>query len=221
MNRKMLFALAILILASLACSLVSAAPNSVVGSGKVVGEQRNVADFTSVELAGSADVNILLGDTQSVNVQADDNIVPLIETKVVNGTLVIGTKPLTSISTSNGVVVTVVAKSLQKVSLSGSGNLHVGDMSGPDLVVELPGSGDVTVEGTVEHATMKMAGSGNIIGSALKAHTADVTLLGSGTITVYVDRSLNASLLGSGTIRYDGNPSQVTKNITGSGAITP
>ena len=188
---------------------------------QIAGEQRSVASFTSVELAGSADVNILLGDTQSVNVQADDNILPLIETNVVNGRLVIRTRPGTSITSTNGVVVTVVVKSLQGVTLSGSGNMHVGAMSGPDLTVELTGSGDITVEGSVEHAAISMHGSGNILCNGLKAHSADVSLLGSGNITAYADQSLNATLSGSGTIRYDGNPAKVTKNITGSGTITP
>jgi hypothetical protein len=221
MSRKAFFGTLVLVLASLACSTLSVGTNPVTGSGKVASEVRNVPDFTSVELAGSADVNILLGDAQSVNVQTDDNILPLIGTKVVNGRLVIGTKPFTNITTSNGVVVTVAMRSLQRVTLSGSGNLRVGAMSGPSLLVELPGSGDITVDGTTEHVSVSVPGSGNVLCSELKAHVADVTLLGSGTVTVYADQNVNASLAGSGTIHYEGNPPQVTKNITGSGAITP
>ena len=221
MRKKMFFSIAVLILASLACSTLTVGTNRVIGSGKVASEVRNLPEFTSVELAGSADVNILLSDTQSVNVQADDNILPLIETKVVNGRLVIGTKPFTNITTSNGIVVTVAMKSLQGVTLTGSGNVSVGAMSGPDLTIALPGSGDITVEGKADHVAITLAGSGNVMCNALKAHKADVTLLGSGTVTLFADQSLIANLAGSGTIRYEGNPPQVTKNITGSGAITP
>ncbi len=223
MNTKVIAAISILLLAVLACSTVSipAASNRVVGSGKVTSELRDVAEFTAVELAGSADVNILLGNGQSVNVQSDDNIVPLIETKVVNGKLYISTKPMTNITTSNGIVVTVVMKSLQRLTLSGSGNMNVGQMSGPELAVELPGSGNVRVEGKADRVNVSLAGSGNVFCDGLKASNAVVRLSGSGNVTVYADKSIDASILGSGSIRYSGEPAQVTKSITGSGTITP
>ncbi len=221
MNRKILFSMAILMLAVLACSAVSGGTNGVRGSGNVVSETRNVAGFTAVELKGSADVSVVVGATDFVTVKADDNVIPLILTTVRNGTLVIDMKPFTSMTTSNGIQVNVVMKSLRGITLSGSGKIDVSGMSGPDLSVELPGSGDITVAGAVEHVTISLPGSGNIFCNELKASSADVTLSGSGTIRVYADQSLNAQLPGSGTIRYEGNPAQLTKSITGSGTITP
>ena len=162
MSKKILLGMAALMLAALACSTLSARANRVVGSGNVVSEPRDVTNFDSVELAGSGDVNILLGDSESVNVQADDNILPLIETTVTNGKLVIRTKPFATITPSNRIVVTVAMKSLKQAMLSGSGNLHIAAMSGPDLTLELPGSGDITAEGTVDHVNINLLGSGNI-----------------------------------------------------------
>ena len=225
MNRRIMLCAAVLMLASLACQALSTVPvstNVVVGHGHITSEPRQVeGEFTSVEMAGSADVNILLTNVQSVNVETDDNIAPLIETKVVNGKLIINSDPGTSYTATNGVIVTVAIKSLERVTLSGSGNLQVANMSGPDLTIELPGSGKIMAEGTVDHVSINMLGSGTILCNQLKAHTADVTLAGSGTITLFADQSLNANLIGSGNIRYEGNPAQVKKSVTGSGAITP
>ena len=221
MNIRIRLSMAVLILAALACSSLSAGTNQVIGSGHVISETRDVANFTSVELASSADVNILLGNAESVNVEADDNIAPLIQTKATNGKLIISTQPNVNFTSTNRVVVTLAMKSLERVTLSGSGNLHVAEMTGPDLVVQLPGSGDITVEGTTDHVTISLAGSGNIQCNGLKAKSAQVTLTGSGTIMVYASESLDARLAGSGTIRYEGSPAQVTKSITGSGTIVP
>ncbi len=223
MNRNIIVAISILLLAMLACSSVTvpAAANAIVGSGKVIGEVRDVAEFTAVELAGSADVNILIGDAQTVNVQSDDNNVPLIETKVVDGTLVISTKPLTNIKTSNGIVVTVAMRSLQHLKLSGSGNINVGEMTGPELTVDLPGSGNIRVIGKANRVNISLAGSGNVFCDGLTSNDAVVKLNGSGNVTVFADKSLDASLAGSGNIHYSGEPAQVTKSITGSGTITP
>lgn len=43
---------------------------------------------------------------------------------------------------------------------------------------------------------------------------------GSGTIFVTATKSLDGAVPGSGAIVYEGNPQDVTKSVTGSGAIT-
>ncbi len=223
MNRKILLGIATLMLAALACSTLSMGTNRVVGSGHLVSESRTVANFTAVDVQGSADVTVALGNSASVIVQADDNIVPMVETSVQNGTLVIGMKPATNITSFSPIRVTVTVKSmnLDALGLSGSGSLKVSGMSGPDLSVQLSGSGGITVDGSVDHVSIKLPGSGNVHCEGLKAKSANVTLLGSGNIYVYASESLDASIVGSGTIRYTGNPAQVTKNVSGSGVISP
>lgn len=220
MNRNLLISLSVLILATLACSAVSTGTNTVIGSGHIISEARTLGSFTSVELRGSSDVDIVVGATQSVTVKSDDNIVPLIETTVSDGKLIISTKPFTSMTTTSGVHISIVVPSLQNVVLSGSGNMRVTGVNGPALGIEMPGSGNITVAGTTDRATITMAGSGNILCSDLKAHSATVMLTGSGTVKVYADKSLNANISGSGAIRYSGSPSQLNTNITGSGTIS-
>ena len=156
-----------------------------------------------------------------MSVSADDNILPLIQTTVTNGKLVISTKSNVNFTSVNRVVVTLAMKSIKRVTLTGSGNMHVAAMAGPDLAIDLPGSGEVIVEGVADHVTISLPGSGNIQCEGLKARSANVALAGSGNISLYASETLDASMPGSGTIRYEGNPAQVTKSITGSGSITP
>jgi len=221
MNRKLLLSIVVLILPVLACSFAGASPSRVVGSGKVASETRQVSGFSSVQLRGSADVSITQGEAESVVVEADDNILPLIETTVQNGQLIIGTKPFTNLTTSNPIRVNVTAKSLQGVALSGSGSFDVSSLEGQDLSIALTGSGNITVSGAADRVDIRLPGSGNIYCSGLKTRSATATLTGSGNIAVNASETLDASILGSGTIRYDGNPAQVHKSVTGSGSITP
>ena len=221
MNKKLIGVFIIIALMLGACSFGSLSPNVAVGSGKVAHETRSVSNFTSVVLEGSANVSISSGTTESVVVEADDNILPLIETTVKNGQLVIGNKPNTNITTVSPVKVTVTMKSLQSVTLSGSGNVTASGFSGDSLSVNLPGSGNITVTGTTNNLQIKLLGSGNIMCQGLQAKSATVSLSGSGDIQVYASQSLDASILGSGSIRYSGNPSQVKKSLSGSGSITP
>ncbi len=244
MNKKLWIILgAVLVLALLACSAtaliggismglirtynspISIAPiaisaNHVTGSGNVISETRNVSGFDAVVLEGSGDVNVAFGSEESVVVESDDNIVPLIETTVQNGKLVIGIKGNTSITTQKGIHVNITMKSMQGVSLKGSGNIKVSSLVGKNVSVDLSGSGTITMEGTADSVDISLPGSGNIYCDGLKARSATVSLNGSGNISVYASDSLDATLRGSGNIRYSGNPAQVNKSVTGSGTVT-
>jgi len=221
MNKKLLFGLAALMLAVLGCSTLSITPKTVTGSGNVISETRNLSGFDSIDLQGSGNVSVAIGLGESVVVESDDNIVPLIVTRVQNGRLIIATQDNTNLTTHLGIHITVSMKSLKDLTLSGSGDIQVTGMAGGDLSVGLPGSGTITVDGSSNSVDISLPGSGNIFCDKLQAKKAIVNLNGSGTINVYATESLDANLRGSGTIRYSGNPPQVNKSVTGSGNITP
>ena len=88
-------------------------------------------------------------------------------------------------------------------------------------MINLPGSGDLTVTGTANTVNISLPGSGNIYCNRLIAKSATVALNGSGNIEVFNMQNLDARVRGSGTIHYGGNPAQVSKNISGSGSIMP
>ena len=221
MKRKMFSCLVVLCLASLACATSTKETTSMVGSGKVVSEDRNVTGFTGISLRGSAEVEVSIGTSESVTVSADDNILPLIETRIEAGNLVIQTKPNTNITTSNPIRVVVVMKTLERVSLSGSGKIDVTRMSGKKLEVLLPGSGEISISGTADAVDISLTGSGTISCADLKAYSVSASINGSGTISVYASSSLDASISGSGTIQYAGNPADIKRTINGSGNIVP
>ena len=221
MNKKPLFVFIILMFVQSACSFGTIVPNTVVGSGKVISEARNVSGFSSVELQGSANVDVTLGNSESVIVTADDNILPLIETNVQNGQLIIRDKANTNINPSSPVRVNVTIQALKGITLSGSGKINVSQMTGDSLMINLSGSGSITVTGAVTAVNISLPGSGNISCGGLLTKSAKVKLDGSGDIEIYASQSLDAGILGSGSIRYSGNPAQVSKSIVGSGNITP
>ena len=224
MNKKILVVLIMLSLATFACSAVTFninPPQTVRGSGNVVSETRAVSGFSALSLEGSGDVDVTFGNSESAVVEADDNIVPLIETSVQNGRLVISTKNYTNYRTNNPVRIHVTMKALDEIRLSGSGNITVPDLSGDSLRVSLPGSGNITVDGTANTVDATVSGSGNVDCSGLKAKSASAKISGSGNIQVYASSSLDASISGSGTIQYSGNPASVTKSVSGSGNIIP
>lgn len=218
---RILMIVFVLALATIACRANLSSPETIVGSGNLTSEERQVKEFSAVEIAGSADVDITIGEVQSVTVEAEDNILPLVETTVRGDRLVIGTKINTSISPTRPIRVTITVTSLNAARITGSGNINIEGIDADSVELEVAGSGDITATGSAERVEVSLSGSGNILGGELEARTANVSINGSGDITVYASESLDATIRGSGNVGYRGNPAHVDESIPGSGAVKP
>jgi putative autotransporter adhesin-like protein len=207
--------------AALSAGLVTACGGAgLVGSGTAAAQTRHLAAFSSVDLAGSSNVTIRAGGRQSVVVHADDNLLGQVTTQVHATTLVIGTKG--SFTTNSPMSVQISVPSLDAVTLSGSGSgaITASNIQGPRLSVRLSGSGVVRASGTVTRLEVSLGGSGDAQLGQLVARDVRAVLAGSGRIVTHATHTLQASVPGSGSIVYSGNPAHVTRSITGSGAIT-
>ena len=189
------------------------------GSGVAATQTRNVASFQGVELAGSNDVVVRVGEKQSVVVSADDNLIHRVTTEVQQGTLVIAQTP-GNFTTKSPMRVVVSVPTLHALTLSGSGNVVVSDIKSQSLRVMLSGSGNLTGDGRATRFAATVSGSGNVLFQRLIANDVNAVVSGSGDILVTATKRLDASVPGSGAILYSGNPSNVTKSVTGSGTIT-
>jgi Putative auto-transporter adhesin, head GIN domain len=187
-------------------------------SGAAATQTRTVAGFTSLDLAGSNNVTITVGRPQSVVVHADSTLINHVTTDVVAGTLVIGDTG--SFTASGPMRVDVSVPSLTALSISGSGQISATGISTPQLTVTIAGSGQLSAAGTATRLDVTINGSGQARLRQLTARDVNAVISGSGLIQVTATASLAASVPGSGTIIYSGNPPQVTTSVTGSGTVT-
>jgi Putative auto-transporter adhesin, head GIN domain len=198
----------------------SSSSSTVQGSGVLVAESRAVPAFGSVDLAGSNNVVIRVGEEQSIRIYGDDNLIDRVTTDVDATTLVIGSQP-GSYSTDSPMRVEVSVPSLRNLTLSGSGTVMVSGVKALRLTVTISGSGVVRASGTTEQLDATVSGSGQAELGGVEARAVQAVVSGSGEIVVTATASLDASVPGSGSILYGGNPSDVTKSVTGSGEIIP
>ena len=189
------------------------------GSGVPATEVRDMSAFNSVELAGSNNVVIRVGAKQSIVVKADANLLDRVTTEVQSGKLVIGNTP-GSFTTKSPMGVEVNVPTLDALTLAGSGNIVVNGIETESLKVTLPGSGTLTGSGTTTQLDVTVSGSGTVQFTRLVANDVRAVVSGSGSIFITAARSLDASISGAGAILYGGNPQDVTKSVSGTGAIT-
>lgn len=187
------------------------------GSGVAKAETRAVEGFTRVESAGSANVTVQIGEKQSVVIETDDNILPLIDTIVKGDKLLIESHG--SYSTRLGVKVTIVVPVLNEARISGSGNITASGVAAKDFDAHISGSGDIRISGSTESLEASISGSGGIDAIELAVAAADVRVTGSGNIKVAAPQSLHAKITGSGDVLYTGKPTRIEKHVTGSGSV--
>lgn len=238
MNRNI-----VAIILSLAIALVVAGcvgPQGIRGSGRLTEEERDVGAFTAVQLGSFGTVNIEIGDTEELVVEAEDNLIEFIETEVSGGTLDIGIAGGAVLVPKKPVNFHVTMKSLDTLVLSGSGEIEAPDVSAERLSVTISGSGQVDIDnletdeieaevsgsgrviiagGTAKEQHIRIGGSGDYRAEELESDRADVDVGGSGRVTIRVEDELKVNVGGSGNVEYFGDPS-VDENITGSGRVT-
>ncbi len=210
------------------------------GSGKVRTEARKADHFSGVDLSVPGEVELRLGSGEGVSIESDDNVLPLIETRVENGTLQIrpvrdnlNLHPRTLRITVNAREIdhlnlagsgSISADTLRahsfKASLAGSGSIKARAIEGDSLAIRLAGSGDLAVNGgNVKDLKIAILGSGDVDVGKLKATDVRVKTSGSGNSKVWASGTLEVSVAGSGDVDYYGDP-RVSRSVAGSGEVT-
>lgn len=229
---------ALFLVALLALPLMATGAQQIEGSGVARTETRNVSGFHGLALSIDAKLDLNQDGSEELTITGDDNIVPLVETVVEDGTLYIRWKKGTYSTSYKNLGIVVHAKSIDGLAIAGSGEIRAKALNAGNLRLSLAGSGRAALEAlNAESATVSVEGSGNVaaagrIGSLdasvagsgrlsaakLESQKVKIAVAGSGRAIVWAAEELDASVLGSGTVRYYGNP-RVHSAVAGSGTV--
>jgi hypothetical protein len=210
----------------------------VVGSGNIVRETRDVRDFDEINLGGSGEVHITQTGEESLAIEADDNVLPVLTTEVHGRRLELGTRRGININLHRSPHYYITVKSLRgliisgsgkldvtalttdtlAISISGSGKVDVTALAAEALDVSISGSGSIALAGQAARLNLHISGAGSYDAPDLASGTARVHISGSGSANLTVADTLDLGISGSGSVRYGGQPT-ITKSISGSGSI--
>lgn len=208
------------------------------GNGNVRTETRSPGSFKSVASHGSFDVFVSSGE-QAVKIEAEENLLPYIETYVEGYTLHVGTKDNYWLRPGRKVKIFVSSPDYESIRSYGSGDiigeskirssskLELGvngsanikmDIDAPEINTETNGSGDIFLKGETKSFEGEIHGSGNIKALDLRSGDATIKIYGSGDADVFVEGKLDVHVAGSGDVNYKGN-AQISSSIAGSGRV--
>ena len=194
------------------------------GSGNIVTETRAVSNFNEIVVGSAFEVEIKNGPVAEVSVEADDNVINSIETKVKGDKLKINIKSGRSFNNAHYKVY-VTAPQINSLHISGAASVKTInqlkaadkieiDLSGaanftasldaPEIDAEVSGAGNITLKGRTRNYTAKVSGSGKIESYDLLSENTTVNVSGAGTAKVYASVSLQADASGAGNVFYKG-----------------
>ena len=175
-------------------------------------------------------VYVTMTDIEAVSVGGSGNLI--------GETTIKGDDINLSVSGSGNMKIKVEASGDLESDVSGSGNIELdgrcktfnSDVSGSGKVVAaiisegkadfgVSGSGKIEAQGSARTVKTSISGSGKVMAADLETNSCDITITGSGDVEINVKNELNANIVGSGNVRYRGNPSKVHSNSAGSGSV--
>jgi len=219
------------------CDIVTG--KRVKGNGNVKTEDRSEGSFTGVESRSNFSTYVGIG-AQSIKIEADENLLPYIETYIDNGVLKIDTKDGFWLKSTRDIKVYVTSPRLNKIVVSGSGSIEGTtritdstqisldlsgnasmkmDLDAPVVDADLSGNGDIEVKGQTRDFRANSTGNGHIRAIDLQTENSKIEILGNGTAEVFASQKLDVTIGGNGSVRYKGN-AQPTTHITGNGSIS-
>lgn len=187
------------------------------GSGVRKTEKRNLEPFTAIETSGAFQVEVTCQKTASFEIEADDNILPLIATEVRGNTLRLTTTK--NYFSTGGILVRISLPGLESVRSTGAGKFRITDLKNDRFRIDSTGAATVVADGRTTSLDVSSTGAGKIDTNDLQAADATVRVTGAAAVEVYASDQLDVTVSGAGRVVYSGNP-KVSQHISGAGKVT-
>lgn len=228
----------ILAMLMLSCDLGINIGPGVSGNGNVVSDERRLNDtFDKIEVSRGLDVYLTQGETESIKVEADENLQEIIVTEVKGNVLKIYAdenirrskskkvyvtfRSVSSISSSSGSDVnstnTINADDLELSTSSGSG-MEL-DINAEKVSCDSSSGSDLKLSGKTNKLYAEASSGSDIKAGDLTAFSSEVKASSGADITINTSNELVAKASSGGDIRYYGNPEKVQKSDGVSGSI--
>ncbi|MEF9996383.1 MAG: DUF2807 domain-containing protein [Burkholderiaceae bacterium] len=210
MRRRSLFILPL-------AALVAACGDELRGDGVPARVTRELPPFQSATISGYFDVTIVVGAAVSqVTVSGDSNLLPQVQTTVLDKTLRIDS--LRSYVAFQRIGLRVETPSLASVHVMGATQVRVEGITGSQFQLSADGAAAVQLTGQVDQLELGLNGAGEIDALALAATAASAEIKGAGRILVAPREALAVKIAGAGEVEYTGEP-QLVQAVTGSGRV--
>ena len=191
------------------CAVLFATVSLVSAAALARTEERDVPEFDAVQIASGIRATVEIGPRRPVRVEADDDVLPLLEIRVVDGALRVGFKPETNLRGNHGTVsVSIQTPQLHSVGASGGSVVRATMSRGEESALQASGGGELHIRGVDANHLDVQGSGGSVVEIQGRAATLDLELSGGarllGRNLSLKDVTVQASGGSVGELRADG-----------------
>ncbi len=235
--KRIHFTIALIFAGFIVSSMSACMLNCIHGSGKQASEDRKVTDFKKISISGGFKVILKQDSSMSLHITADDNLLKYIKTEISGTRLKIYTKK--NICNAGPMEVTVGVRNLEEIKASGAVEVESdGNIKTQDLRLKLSGATKVTMDlnaanvstegsgatelflkGQATSHSVDLSGSGKLHALDFVVGSYTISTSGVGDCEINVLNSLAVHSSGASSVKYKGNPSNITNDKSGSSSV--
>lgn len=198
-------------------------------------QNREVKNFKRIEVSGAATVIYTQSDTLALKVEADNAEISNVHTNIEGDVLSIKAKG----NFTHPYKIYVSANSLKHLTISGASKFSSAnvlqvdslsiDASGASAInlkvsativdATISGASSVTFEGNTKTLHSNVSGASTLKAYKLNAGVADIKASGASTAKVFAGDKINANATGSSTIKFKGDPKDVSAEASSASSI--
>ena len=188
------------------------------GSGNIVKQTRDISDFKALDVGGVFKVEVTAQKEFKVEVESDDNLLPLIRTEVRDGTLYVEADK--HLKSSSPIIVRVSAPDIENFGASGASNISVTNIKNDHVGVDSSGASKISIQGDTRDLAVDVSGASRIDAASLNTAIAKVGASGASNVAVTVSDELTVDASGASKITYSGTPKNIVKKTSGVSSVT-
>lgn len=190
-------------------------------------DKLDLSTYTKIDASGAPIVIYNTSDSLSLSVTGKTEDVANVETRVVDGTLFIKTKG----NLKGQVTVRITGNKLNSVATSGASNFMINNklyadsfllessgasyfnavnLNAKKVKTTISGASNVTLAGVTESLNADVSGASTLKAYKLISNSVTVTSSGASTAKVYSSQKLVANATGASTVKFKGEPKEVS-----------
>ena len=191
---------------------------ALIGSGRLATESRAVQGFDSVSMVGVGRLIIQQAGSESLEVTAEDNILPVVRSEVRGDTLFLDFAPVSSLNPTREIVYRLAVRELNEISATGAGIIDVAGLDTERLRVRLTGASSLLASGSADRQDIEVSGASFVRAEDLRSRMVTANVSGTSQCVVRVSDRLEADVSGVSLLEYYGDP-VVIANASGGGTV--
>jgi len=228
------FALAVLLVLQSGCTY---AFKGIRGDGNVIKQERSISSFDGIDVGGAFNVFLTQGDTEKLVIEADENLMDIIETEVRGSTLKIKTSE--DIKESSKLNIYITFKDLKDIDVSGACDLtgenkfKLGDLdldcsgasememklSAGNINLDCSGASNAELFGSAQSVNAELSGASKLDAMEFEVAIYDIDVSGASHGKIFVTEELSVEVSGAAHLKYKGEPRIKEHDVSGAGSL--